>query len=113
MQNKAWIDAGMVPLRVAVNLSAQQFKHPDLLGAIENILRDTGLPSNYLELELTESLAMEDVEKSTITLNAFSMLGISVAIDDFGTGYSSLAYLNRFPVDFLKYRSILRTRSGH
>ena len=102
MQNKAWIDAGMTPLRVAVNLSARQFKHPDLLGAIEHILRDTGLPSNYLELELTESIAMEDVKKSTITLQALSMLGISIAIDDFGTGYSSLAYLNRFLVDFLK-----------
>ncbi len=101
-QNKTWIDAGMAPLRVAVNLSAQQFKHPNLLGVVGNILCDTGLPPNYLELELTESLAMEDVQKSVITLNALGMMGISVAIDDFGTGYSSLAYLNRFPVDFLK-----------
>ena len=65
-------------------------------------MRDTGLPPNYLEIELTKILAMEDVEKSTITLNAFSIPGISVAIDDFGIGYSSLAYLNRFPADFLK-----------
>lgn len=101
-QTKAWHDAGMPPLRVAVNISARQFKHADLILTIENVLHETGLNPRYLEVELTESLAMEDVQQTIITLNALNAMGISIAIDDFGTGYSSLAYLKRFPVDFLK-----------
>lgn len=102
MQTKKWLDAGMPPLRVAVNLSARQFKDGALIATIENVLRETGLSSSCLEVELTEGLAMEDVKKTVITLNALSEMGVSIAIDDFGTGYSSLAYLQRFPIDFLK-----------
>lgn len=101
-QTKKWLDAGMPPLRVAVNLSARQFKDGALIATIENVLRETGLSSSCLEVELTEGLAMEDVKKTVITLNALSEMGVSIAIDDFGTGYSSLAYLQRFPIDFLK-----------
>lgn len=101
-QTKAWLDAGMPPLRVAVNLSARQFKDAALIVTIENILRETGLSPNCLEVELTEGLAMDDVKQTVITLNALNAMGVSIAIDDFGTGYSSLAYLQRFPIDFLK-----------
>lgn len=101
-QTKAWLDAGMRPLRVAVNLSARQFKHAGLIVMIENVLRKTGLNPSCLEVELTEGLAMEDVKQTVITLNTLNAIGVSIAIDDFGTGYSSLAYLKRFPVDFLK-----------
>ena len=101
-QTRIWLDAGMPPLRVAVNLSARQFKDGTLMTTIENVLRETGLSSYCLEVELTEGLAMEDVKQTVITLNALSAMGVSVAIDDFGTGYSSLAYLQRFPIDFLK-----------
>ena len=112
-QTKAWLDAGMRPLRVAVNLSARQFKHADLILTIENVLRATGLSPSYLEVELTEGLAMEDVKQTVITLNALSAMGVSIAIDDFGTGYSSLAYLKRFPVDFLKIdQSFVRDIGG-
>lgn len=92
----------MLPLRMAVNLSARQFRHKNLLGTVEQVLRDTGLDAGHLELELTESLAMHDVRQTIVTLNALNDLGVSIAIDDFGTGYSSLAYLKRFPVDYLK-----------
>lgn len=101
-QTKTWLDAGMRPLRVAVNISARQFKHADLIVTIKNVLQDTGLNPIYLEVELTEGLAMENVKQTVITLNALNDLGVSIAIDDFGTGYSSLSYLKRFPVDFLK-----------
>lgn len=101
-QTKIWLDAGMPPLRVAVNLSARQFKDRALITTIQNVLRETGLSADCLEVELTEGLAMEDVKQTVITLNALSAMGVSIAIDDFGTGYSSLAYLQRFPIDFLK-----------
>lgn len=108
-QTKAWIDAGMKPLRVAINLSARQFKHANLIESIKTVLEETGLSPKYLEVELTESLAMEDVKQTIVTLNALNALGVSIAIDDFGTGYSSLSYLKRFPVDFLKIdRSFVR-----
>lgn len=101
-QTKTWIDAGMRPLRVAINLSARQFKHADLIESIQTVLEETGLSPEYLEVELTESLAMEDVKQTIVTLSALNALGVSIAIDDFGTGYSSLSYLKRFPIDFLK-----------
>lgn len=101
-QNKAWQLAGLKPIGVAVNLSARQFRQPDLVERVVDILRETELDSTYLELELTESLVMQDVEKTIGTLGRLKAMGIKLSIDDFGTGYSSLSYLKRFPIDTLK-----------
>ncbi len=101
-QNKAWQDAGLEKLRVAVNLSARQFGESDLLQSITAILAETGLEPRYLEIELTESLVMADVEHAIGILRALKALGLQLSIDDFGTGYSSLSYLKRFPLDLLK-----------
>lgn len=89
-------------LHVAVNLSARLFKDPQLTQRIAAVLAETGLPAQRLELEITESLLIGDVEQTVASLNALKALGASIAIDDFGTGYSSLAYLKRFPIDVLK-----------
>jgi len=101
-QNKAWQDAGLGRLRVAVNLSARQFSAADLVPGIEAVLADTGLEPSCLELELTESLFMSDVTPAVELLHRMKALGINLSIDDFGTGYSSLSYLSRFPIDVLK-----------
>jgi diguanylate cyclase (GGDEF)-like protein/PAS domain S-box-containing protein len=101
-QNKAWQDAGLGHLRVAVNLSARQFSAADLVAGIEQVLRDTGLDPACLELELTESLFMSDVTPAVELLHRMKALGVKLSIDDFGTGYSSFSYLSRFPIDVLK-----------
>ena len=101
-QNKAWQDAGLPRLRVAVNLSARQFGAPDLLESLESALRDTGLDPACLEIELTESLFMSDVTPAVELLHRMKALGVNLSIDDFGTGYSSFSYLSRFPIDVLK-----------
>ncbi len=101
-QNKAWQDAGLGHLRVAVNLSGRQFAKQDLVQSIAESLQQTGLEPRYLEIELTESLVMADVERAIGTLRELKALGVQLSIDDFGTGYSSLAYLKRFPLDVLK-----------
>jgi diguanylate cyclase (GGDEF)-like protein/PAS domain S-box-containing protein len=101
-QNKAWQDAGLPPVRVSVNLSARQFAQKNLVQSIADVLRDTGLEARYLEIELTESLVMTDVEHAIDMLQQLKLLGVKLSIDDFGTGYSSLAYLKRFPIDVLK-----------
>ena len=100
-QMRAWIDMGHVDLHVAVNLSARQFRHADLCEHIRKIMTETGLV-DHLELEITETSAMHDPEKTRGVLEQLNDLGIELAIDDFGTGYSSLAYLKRFPIDYLK-----------
>jgi EAL domain-containing protein (putative c-di-GMP-specific phosphodiesterase class I) len=101
-QMRAWRDAGLAELRVAVNLSPRQFRQPDLAATIRSILIDCGLDSHHLELEITETVAMHDPEATQLVLEKLSDIGVCHAIDDFGTGYSSLAYLKRFPIDFLK-----------
>ena len=101
-QTKAWHDAGWQSLRVAVNLSVRQFLQADLVASIATALAETGLPPHCLELELTESLVMTDVEQAIGILRQFKELGVHISIDDFGTGYSSLSYLKRFPIDALK-----------
>ncbi|PWF49356.1 bifunctional diguanylate cyclase/phosphodiesterase [Massilia glaciei] len=101
-QNKAWLDAGLGRLRVAVNLSARQFAAPNLIAQIEAVLADTGLPPACLDIELTESLFMDDITVAVELLHSMKALGVSMSIDDFGTGYSSLSYLSRFPIDVLK-----------
>ncbi len=108
-QVRAWIDAGMAPIRVAVNLSARQFRQADLHAVVSSALSDASLEPGFLELELTESSVMHDPEKSTATLEFLSQMGVHISIDDFGTGYSSLSYLRRFPLDKLKIdRSFVR-----
>ena len=97
-----WRDMGHRDLRVAVNLSARQFRHPNLPEHIGAILAETGLEPHHLELEITETSAMHDPEHTQRVLQQLSTRGIVQSIDDFGTGYSSLAYLKRFPIDHLK-----------
>jgi diguanylate cyclase (GGDEF)-like protein/PAS domain S-box-containing protein len=90
------------PLVVSVNLSGRQLGHPKLVDDINQILTETGLPAERLELEITESVLMDDVEMSEDTLGRLNDLGVRLVVDDFGTGYSSMSYLRRFPVDLLK-----------
>lgn len=102
MQAKAWHDAGFRDLNLAVNLSMCQLQQPDLLQRVKAILDESGLPPRLLELEITESSAMQSPEASIRTLYDLKKLGIRISLDDFGTGHSSLAYLKRFPIDTLK-----------
>ncbi len=102
IQTKAWQQAGHGELRVAVNLSARQFTQKALAQSIADVLRATGLAPHLLELELTESMVMNDVDSAITILRTLKNLGVQIAIDDFGTGYSSLSYLRRFPIDVLK-----------
>jgi diguanylate cyclase (GGDEF)-like protein len=101
-QVKAWLDAGLPVHPVAVNLSGLQLKRRDFVDEVAVILKQTGLPPALLELEITESVLMEQAKETLVTLQQLKDLGVSLAIDDFGTGYSSLSYLKRFPVDTLK-----------
>jgi diguanylate cyclase (GGDEF)-like protein/PAS domain S-box-containing protein len=95
-------ERGMPHVRVAVNLSARQFRDPSLASTVESALRDSGIPPHTLELEITESMAMENVHLTMATLEQFREAGVMIAIDDFGTGHSSLSYLKRFHIDALK-----------
>ncbi|WP_088709395.1 EAL domain-containing protein [Noviherbaspirillum denitrificans] len=101
-QSVAWLQAGHGQVRVAVNLSARQFYQQDLASTIESILDETGIEPHLLELELTESMMMNDVEHAVGILRRLKAIGVYLSIDDFGTGYSSLSYLRRFPIDLLK-----------
>lgn len=101
-QCRDWRVAGMPPLRVAVNLSALQFRQRNLYEQVSGLLRRYDLPPGVLELELTETLLMQGVERTLATLHELTVLGVGIAIDDFGTGYSSLSYLKRFPIQKLK-----------
>jgi diguanylate cyclase (GGDEF)-like protein/PAS domain S-box-containing protein len=101
-QVKAWLDAGLCVVPVAVNISAVEFRHKNFVERITQILSETGTAPRYLELELTESILMRDAESSVSVLKALKTLGVQLAVDDFGTGYSSLSYLKRFPIDTLK-----------
>ncbi|MHC5597686.1 MAG: putative bifunctional diguanylate cyclase/phosphodiesterase [Nostoc sp.] len=101
-QNRDWQLAGFTPIRMSVNLSARQFEQPYLVEIVNQILEETGLKASDLELEVTESFLMGNIERSIKTLKQLAELGIWLALDDFGTGYSSLSYLKRFPVNILK-----------
>ncbi|HEY8131244.1 MAG TPA: EAL domain-containing protein [Thermoanaerobaculia bacterium] len=101
-QAKAWHDAGYRTLSLAVNLSVCQLQQPDLVLRVQEILNEIGLPPRLLELEITESSAMQSPESSVRTLYDLKKLGIRISLDDFGTGHSSLSYLKRFPIDTLK-----------
>lgn len=101
-QNKAWQDAGLPPINVCVNVSARQFREKMLVGSVIDALRTSGMDARFLELELTESLVMHNVDQAIATMNAIQALGVQLSIDDFGTGYSSLSALKNFPVARLK-----------
>ncbi|HEY9198102.1 MAG TPA: EAL domain-containing protein, partial [Gammaproteobacteria bacterium] len=101
-QGREWLDAGLPPFTLAVNLSPHQFRHGDIAASVGQALKYTGFPPELLELELTESALMQREADAVQTLQRLRKLGIRLSIDDFGTGYSSLAYLKRFPIDTLK-----------
>jgi diguanylate cyclase (GGDEF)-like protein len=106
---KRWIDAGLAPLRVAVNVSARQLRRRDFCETVAGVLAESGLPPELLELEITESSVMENPQEAIVILESLGRMGVTLAIDDFGTGYSSLAYLKLFPIDHLKIdRSFVR-----
>jgi diguanylate cyclase (GGDEF)-like protein/PAS domain S-box-containing protein len=101
-QNYSWQNAGMPPITVCVNVSARQFREKNLVSRVVSALRESGLRPEYLELELTESLIMQDVDRAVATMEKLQLLGVKISIDDFGTGYSSLSALKTFPVARLK-----------
>jgi len=113
-QNVEWQQAGLPPVRMAVNLSARQFRSGTLLDEIDAALKDTTLPANSLELEITESMVMENPEDVMEILGQIRGRGIHIALDDFGTGHSSLAYLKRFPIDCVKIdRAFIKETPGN
>jgi EAL domain-containing protein (putative c-di-GMP-specific phosphodiesterase class I) len=101
-QNKKWQEEGLLPIPVAINLSAKQFHDEQLVSKIVEVMNETGLDPKYVDMEVTESLAMENPEESIRQLKKLNGLGIKSSIDDFGTGYSSLSYLKSLPVSKLK-----------
>lgn len=101
-QAKSWQNAGLPAFTMAVNLSVRQFQQSNLAELVSTVLSETGLAARYLELELTESLALDDTAKFMLTLTSLKALGLQLTIDDFGTGYSSLSYLKNLPLDRLK-----------
>jgi diguanylate cyclase (GGDEF)-like protein/PAS domain S-box-containing protein len=101
-QARAWQDAGLRHLRMAVNVSAVEFREKSFVENVRTVLSDTGLRPHYLVLELTERVLMENAESTAVLLEELKTMGIHLAVDDFGTGYSSLSYLRQFPIDVLK-----------
>ncbi|WP_081801440.1 EAL domain-containing protein [Herminiimonas sp. CN] len=101
LQSRMWQRAGL-PIRIAVNLSARQFGQQDIVKMVSQVLHETGCSAALLELEITESIIMENAEAAIETLYRLSEMGVSLSVDDFGTGYSSLSYLKRFPIHTLK-----------
>jgi EAL domain-containing protein (putative c-di-GMP-specific phosphodiesterase class I) len=101
-QARIWLQMGLSPITIAVNMSAAEFRAKDFLENIRTTLDDTGLEPRYLQLELTESILMRDPKSADTVLHALADMGVKLAIDDFGTGYSSLTYLKQFPIDILK-----------
>jgi diguanylate cyclase (GGDEF)-like protein/PAS domain S-box-containing protein len=102
LQTRKWLDLGLANLRVAVNLSTRQFSQANLVSVVREVLLETGLPAGALELEITESAFIDDVDQAITQCHALKALGTKLSLDDFGTGYSSLAYLSRFPFDKIK-----------
>lgn len=101
-QSRAWRDAGLAPVRMAVNLSARQFRQPGLMAKVAEVTREYAVYPGMLELEITESMMMQMPERTRPVLQQLHDAGVSIAMDDFGTGYSSLSYLRHFPLDYLK-----------
>lgn len=101
-QNKVWQDAGFSELRMGVNLSPRQFQEPNLVELVAHVLSETGLAPEYLELEITETTVMQNLDFATSMLDDLQEMGVHISMDDFGTGYSSLGYLKKFPFHTLK-----------
>ncbi|WP_008312320.1 putative bifunctional diguanylate cyclase/phosphodiesterase [Leptolyngbya sp. PCC 6406] len=101
-QAARWQQQGLPPVQVSVNLSSVQLNQPHLCKTLDRILKDIGLPAHHLQLEVTETALMQDVESALVLLHQFKDLGVQVALDDFGTGYASLGYLRQLPIDTLK-----------
>jgi EAL domain-containing protein (putative c-di-GMP-specific phosphodiesterase class I) len=101
-QLRAWRDAGLPPMRIAINVSAVELRDREFVAGVLAALTETGLEPRYLELELTETFLMHDSSSTAGVLHALKGLGVQLALDDFGTGYSSLSHLKRFPIDTLK-----------
>jgi EAL domain-containing protein (putative c-di-GMP-specific phosphodiesterase class I) len=101
-QQRAWLEQGLAVPPVAVNLSARQFHHPDLVGLVAQALSANRLQPQLLGLEITESAAMTDAASAIATMSDLRALGVGLSLDDFGTGYSSLSHLKRFPIEHLK-----------
>ena len=101
-QARAWIDIGLPPIRIAVNVSTAELRAPGFVAGVRDALRDTGLDPGCLELELTETFLMQDAQSSAAVLQALVGVGVRLTLDDLGTGYSSLSHLKRFPIDTLK-----------
>jgi EAL domain-containing protein (putative c-di-GMP-specific phosphodiesterase class I) len=101
-QTRAWQTAGLPPLCVAINISAVELRAPGFVSGVRAILKETGLEPRYLELELTETVLIEDSQSVAEMLKELKDIGVLLALDDFGTGYSSLSHLKRFPIDALK-----------
>lgn len=115
LQGRRWHDAGHHSLNVSVNLSMKQFRSGTLLGSVRQALEESGLPPRFLELELTETVLVDDAEQALDLMHELKKIGVTLSIDDFGTGYSSLNYLRRFPIDLLKIdgtfiRDVIRNR---
>ena len=102
LQSRKWTWAGYPNLKVAVNISAKQFRQPHFLEAVGRITRETGIQRGILELELTETVVMDQPDKTGALLKSIKDMGVRLSIDDFGTGYSSLSYLKHFPIDQIK-----------
>ncbi|WP_195263435.1 MULTISPECIES: ABC transporter substrate binding protein [unclassified Clostridium] len=102
IKNKEWLDKGITPMTIAVNVSVIQLYQSNFLNTIKEILDKSGLPAEYLEIEITESIVMNNIEENLKVLNEIKDLGVKIALDDFGTGYSSLSYLRLLPIDKLK-----------
>jgi EAL domain-containing protein (putative c-di-GMP-specific phosphodiesterase class I) len=101
-QAKAWQDAGIAPIRMAINISAVELRAKNFVQDVRLVLQDTGFDPQYLDLELTETFLLQDSRSTTAILQTLWDLGVRFALDDFGTGYSSLSYMRRFPIDTLK-----------
>ncbi len=101
-QHRKWLDEGLPSIRVAVNLSARQLRDGLFVSIVKNVMDETGIKPDGLEIEITESMLMEDAAKAVVALRELHDMGIHIAMDDFGTGYSSLSYLKRFPIDTIK-----------
>jgi diguanylate cyclase (GGDEF)-like protein/PAS domain S-box-containing protein len=112
-QNKAWQDKGLAPIPIAVNIASPHFRHSGFLPMVARVLGESRLPPQCLEVEVTESMLMDDMDATLATLHRLKDMGLRLSIDDFGTGYSSLAYLKRFPLDALKVdRSFVKDTPG-
>jgi diguanylate cyclase (GGDEF)-like protein len=101
-QQKLWRDAGLPALKMAVNLSARQLKHPELVDRVLDVIKETGIEPDCLDLEITESILIDNMEMNQMGLGLLRQAGVKISIDDFGTGYSSLSYLTELPADILK-----------